>query len=97
MLATVARRAGCGARRLPLLPKNLVNRDDWERREGDLPGTLDAASAPEIGERFQRPDSFDYGLRYPSRGLRTAFGNVVADPFKVGRGFRRPADAHQPR
>jgi hypothetical protein len=80
-----------------LLLKNLVNRNEWERREGDLSSTLNPTIASEIGKRFQRPDSFDHRLRYPSRGVRTAFCNVVADPFKVVCGVRRPADAHQPR
>ena len=48
-------------------------------------------------ERFQHPDALDHGLRHSSRGFRTAFCNVVADPFEIIRSVRRPADAHQPR
>jgi hypothetical protein len=34
-------------------------------------------------ERLQRPDALDHGLRYSSRGLRTAFGDVVANPLEI--------------
>ena len=76
-----------------LLLKNLVNRNEWERRESDLSSTLNPTIASEIGKRLQRPDSFDHRVCYPSRGVRTAFCNVVADPFKVVCGVRRPARA----
>jgi hypothetical protein len=76
---------------------HLVNCEERERREGDLSRTVDAARASEVGERFQGADAFDYGLRHAPRGLRTAFCNVVTDPFEVVCGIRRPADAHQPR
>ena len=31
--------------------KDLVDRNEWERREGDLSGTLHATDAPEVRER----------------------------------------------
>jgi hypothetical protein len=57
---------------------------------------VDATGTPEVRERFQCADALDHGLRHSSRGFRTAFCNVVADPFEVICGVRRPADAHQP-
>jgi len=80
-----------------LLVANFIDSDERERREGDLSRTLDTTGAPEMRECFQRGDALNHGLRYAPRGLRTAFCNVVADPFEVVRGVRRPADAHQPR
>lgn len=72
----------------------LTAREASQSSQAPYPGR-DQAS--DVGERFQGADALDYGLRHPSRGLRTAFRNVVADPFEIVRGVHRPADAHQPR
>jgi hypothetical protein len=80
-----------------LFVDNFINCDERERRERDLSRTLHATRPPEVRERFQCADALYDGLRHPSRGLRTAFCNVVADPFEIVRGIRRPPDAHQPR
>ena len=77
--------------------KNFVNGNVRERWKGDFPCGDDAPRASETWKGLQLADALDHGLSYSSRGLRTAFGNVVADPFKVVRGVSRPADAHQPR
>jgi hypothetical protein len=79
-----------------LLFANFVDCNERERREGDLSCAMDATRAPEVWEGFQRPDALDYGLCHSSRGLRTGFRNVVADPLEIVRGIRRPPDAHQP-
>ena len=76
---------------------NFVDCNERKRREGDLSRALDAARPAEMRERLQCADALDDGLRHPSRGLRTAFCNVVADPFEIVRGIHRPADAYQPR
>jgi hypothetical protein len=65
-----------------------------EWRKGDLSRVWNAAGTPEVGEIFQSADTFDDGLCDASRRLGTALGNVVADPFEVICGVRRPADAH---
>jgi hypothetical protein len=74
--------------------KDLVNRYEWERREGDLSRALNAPRASEVRECFQCADAFDHGLRHSSCGVRTAFCNVVANSLEIVRGVRRPADAH---
>ena len=82
---------------LDLFFANFVDCDEGQRRKGNLSRPLDATRPPKLREGFQRPDALDHGLRHSSRGFRTALCNVVADPFEVIRGVRRPADAHQPR
>ncbi len=77
--------------------KDFVNSDIWERWKSNLPCAYDAPRAPDTWKGLQLADALDHGLGYPSRGLRTAFCNVVADPFQIVRGVRGPADAHQPR
>jgi hypothetical protein len=76
---------------------NFVDCDERQLREGNLSRPLDATRPSEVRERLQCPDALDHGLRHSAPGFRTALCNVVADPFKVVRGVRRPADAHQPR
>ena len=93
--ATSALRAEV-ARRLSVLA-NFVDPYERERREGDFSRTPDTTRAPEMRECFQRGDALNQGVGYPTRGLRTAFRNVVADLFEIICGVRRPADAHQPR
>jgi hypothetical protein len=76
---------------------NFVDGDRRERGKRDLTRASNATNASEVWKRFQCPDALDHRLRDSSRGLRTAFGNVVADPLEIVRGIGRPADAHQPR
>lgn len=80
-----------------MVVKDLVDRNEWEWRKGDLSRVWHAAMTPEAGETFQPADALDYRLGYSSCGIRTAQGNVVADAFKVICGVRGPADAHHPR
>ena len=39
--------------------EHFVNRDERERREGDLARALDATRAPDVRERFQCADTLD--------------------------------------
>ena len=80
-----------------LFVANFIDSDDRERREGDLSRALNATRASNVWERCQCADAFDHSVRDSLCGVRTAFGDVVSDPFEVVRGARRPADAHQPR
>jgi hypothetical protein len=77
-----------------LVVEDLVDRNEWEGRKGDLSRVWHPARTPEAGETFQSADALDYRLGYSSCGIRTAQGNVVADPFEIICGVRRPADAH---
>ena len=76
---------------------NFVDGEERERRKRNLARALNATNAPEVRKRLQCPDALDHGLRHASSGFRTILCNVVADPFEIIRGVRRPADAHQPR
>jgi hypothetical protein len=58
---------------------------------------LNTTDAPQVRKRLQCADAIDHGLRHASRGVRTVLRDVVADPFKIIRGIRRLADAHQRR
>ena len=76
---------------------NLVDCDERERRKGDLSRALHPTRTPKMRERLQRADALNHGLCHSSGGIGTALGDVIADPFEIIRGVRRPADAHQPR
>lgn len=76
---------------------NFVDVDERERRKRNLARALNATNAPEARKRLQCPDALDHGLRHASRGFRTILCDVVADPFEIVCGVRRPADADQPR
>jgi hypothetical protein len=76
---------------------NFVDGDEGERRKRNLARPSNATNAPEVRKRLQCPDALDNGLRHASRRVRTFLCDVVADPFEIIRGIRRPADAHQPR
>lgn len=74
--------------------KDLIDCNEWQWRKSDFTRALDAARATEVRKALQSADALDDGLRHASCGLGTALSNVVADPFEVIRGVRRPADAH---
>jgi hypothetical protein len=76
---------------------NFVDCNERKRREGNLSRAMDATRAADVWKRFQRADTLHYRLCHASRGLRTVLCDEIADPFKIVRGVRRPADAHQPR
>jgi hypothetical protein len=80
-----------------LLAANFVDGDERQRREGNLSRPLDATRPSEVREHLQRSDALDHGLCHASSGFRTILCTVVADPFEIICGIRRPADAHQPR
>ncbi len=74
--------------------KDFIDRNEWQWRKSKFTSAADAAKSSQVRETLQCADTLDDSLRNPSCGLRTTFCNVVADPFEVIRGVRRPADAH---
>jgi hypothetical protein len=77
--------------------KDFVDCDEWKRRKRNFSRARNATGAAEMWEGFECTGAFDDRLSDSASGLRTVMSNVVADPFEVIRGVRRPADAHQPR
>ena len=74
-----------------LLLVNFVDGDEGERRKRNLARALNANDAPQVRKRLQCPDALDNGLHHASRGVKTFLCDVVADPFEIVRGIRRPA------
>jgi hypothetical protein len=68
-----------------------VDGDEREQRKSNLARALNPTNAPEVRKRLQRPDALDHRLCHPSRGFRTAFRNVVGDPFEIV--LRRPSSS----
>jgi len=65
----------------------IVHFVDGNERQGnkdELAGAFDAAWTSPVRKGIKCRDTLDDGLRNPSRGIRTTFGDVVTDPLETG-------------
>jgi hypothetical protein len=76
---------------------DFVNGYEREGNEHELSRSINTTWSPSVGKRVKRSDRLSDGLGDSSRGLRAILSDVVANPFQVVDGIRRPPDAHQPR
>jgi hypothetical protein len=82
---------------LHVIRMHFVHGDERKGDKHELAGAFDASWASPVRKRDKCRDALDYGLRHSSRGIWTAFRDVVTHPFEIVSRVRRPADAHQPR
>jgi hypothetical protein len=79
------------------LPVSPAIKRKRQRRENQLARALDTPQSATIWKCAESAHRFRDVVSNVMGDSRTIAGDVVADPFEVIRGVRRPADAHQPR
>jgi hypothetical protein len=78
-----------------LFSLNFVNRDKRQGRENQLARALDTPQSATIWKCAESAHRFRDVVSNAMGDSRTIACNVVADPFEIVRGIRRPPDAHQ--